>query len=47
MNIEKNINGYWILYETVDFQLISRTYCGYTKKEAIRLFKKYIKELTK
>ena len=38
MIIEKNINGSWTISELVNGALMSRTYYGYTKREAISLF---------
>jgi hypothetical protein len=39
MIIEKNINGYWVIYETIRGYLMTKVYIGYTKMEAIKMFK--------
>lgn len=45
MTIEKTINGYYRITDIINNQLISRLYNGYTKKEAIALFRKETKNL--
>lgn len=45
MIITKNYEGAWILSDIVDGYWVDRCYYFYTKREAIALFKKYIKEL--
>jgi hypothetical protein len=39
MSVTKNIRGYWVISEVVDGYLEQRTYIGYTRKEAIAMFK--------
>ena len=46
MTIEKNINGYYVITDIINRRLIKKVYGGYTKREAIRLFKHEIKMLT-
>ena len=48
MNTEVNkINGTLTISDIVDNQWISQRYIGYTVKEAKRLFREYIKRLSK
>ena len=47
MTISKNVYGYWVISDMVGGYRIERKYIGYTKKEAIRLFKNEIKRTTK
>jgi len=47
MSVYKNANGYWIVSDIISGYLVSRTYIGYTKREAIQRFKKETKELSK
>jgi hypothetical protein len=44
MIIEKGRQGQWIISEIIDSYLITKTFFGYTKKMAIKLFKKEIKK---
>jgi hypothetical protein len=39
MLIEKSLSGYWIISNIIDGYLVTRKYSGYTKKQAIKLFK--------
>jgi len=45
MNIEKNIYGAYVISKDVNGILITRQYYYYTKKEAIKLFRAFIKKL--
>ena len=45
MIAERNVNGYWIISDIIDGYLIRRVYIGYTKKEAIKLFKQEIRRM--
>jgi hypothetical protein len=48
MNTEINkINGILTISDIVDNQWISQRYIGYTVKESKRLFKEYIRRLSK
>ena len=48
MNTEVNkINGTLTISDIVDNQWISQRYIGYTVKEAKRLFREYIKRISK
>jgi len=44
MTIEKNINGYWLITDIINGYFVKKVYGGYTKKEAIQLFKKETKK---
>tara|TARA_R100000664_G_scaffold8961_1_gene14756 strand:- start:292 stop:426 length:135 start_codon:yes stop_codon:yes gene_type:complete len=44
MNLEQTPNGLKIT-DIIGNQLISRLYIGYSKKESIKLFKQYKKQL--
>jgi len=44
MNVEQTHNGLKIT-DIIGNQLISRLYIGYSKKESIKLFKEYKKQL--
>lgn len=39
MTIEKTFQGAWKISAIINGYLVTRQYMGYTKKEAIRLFK--------
>jgi hypothetical protein len=39
MSIDKNSEGAWRISDVVDGYLVTRRYYGYTKREAIKLFK--------
>lgn len=43
MLIERNYEGAWIISDIVAGYFITRRYYGYTKREAIRLFKMEMK----
>jgi len=45
MTITKNINGYYVISDIVRGHLFTRVYAGYTKCEAIRLFKQDVKKV--
>lgn len=46
MIIKRNkVSGIWIISEIIAGYLFTRKYIGYTKKEAIREFKKEIKSI--
>lgn len=46
MNIERNREGAWVMYATDKAgYLITRSYYGYTKRQALQLFNQYMKEL--
>ena len=44
MIIEKNYQGAWVIRETINGFLETLVYFFYTKKEAIKLFRKFRKE---
>ena len=44
MIIEKNYQGAWVIRETINGFLETQVYFFYTKKEAIKLFRKFRKE---
>jgi hypothetical protein len=47
MTIEKDpIRGCYIITDIHEGQLVNRQYFGYTKSQALRLFKQFIKEST-
>lgn len=39
MTIEKNLHGAWVVYDIINGYLVHQQYYGYTKKQAIALFK--------
>lgn len=43
MSVERNPEGAWIVSDIVAGVLVSQRYYGYTKREAIRLFKMKMK----
>lgn len=48
MNIERNYSGAWVIYSSDDAgYLVTRSYWGYNKREAVRLFRQYMKEINK
>lgn len=46
ITINRTFQGAWELSTIVGTTWIHRQYMGYTKKEAISLFKEYIKDLS-
>lgn len=44
MIVEKNIYGYWVISDIKNEYRVVKKYMGYTKKEAIKLFKKFMKK---
>ena len=48
MNIERNYSGAWVIYSSDDAgYLVTRSYWGYNKREAVWLFRQYMKEINK
>ena len=47
MTAYKNHAGAWIVSDIVGSCYYVRTYYGYTKREALRLFRAYVKEAGK
>ena len=47
MIVEKNRGGYWVISDIIAEKQIMKKYLYYTKREAIRLFKKECKEIIK
>jgi hypothetical protein len=44
MTIEKNREGAWVIYALGrDGYLVTRSYYGHTKREAVRLFNEYMR----
>ena len=43
MTISKNYQGAWVIYSSHNGQLITMTYMGYTKKQAINRFKEHLR----
>ena len=44
MTIEKNREGAWVIYTLGrDGYLVTRSYYGYTKRDAVRLFREHIR----
>jgi len=42
MNIEKNREGAWVIYASGrDGYLVTRSYYGYSKRDAVRLFRTF------
>lgn len=39
MTVTRQLNGSWHIMDIIDSQLVQRTYYGYTKREAQRLFR--------
>lgn len=46
ITIDRTFQGAWQLSTIVGDRYIHRQYMGYTKQEAISLFKEYIQDLT-
>lgn len=44
MIIERNYEGAWVISDIVAGYWVTRKFYGYTKREAVRLFKQYLKE---
>lgn len=40
MTVERNIYGAWVCSDIVNGYWVTRQYYGYTKREAMRLFRK-------
>jgi hypothetical protein len=40
---ERNRYGAWVLYANVNGYLVSRQFMGYTKRDATKLFRQYLK----
>lgn len=48
MTIERNREGAWVIYALGrDGYLVTRSYYGYTKRESVRLFNEYMKEIAR
>ena len=48
MNIERNYSGAWVIYSSDNAgYLVTRSYWGYNKREDVRLFRQYMKEINK
>jgi hypothetical protein len=47
MTAYKNYTGAWIVSDIVGNRYYVQTYYGYTKREALRLFRAYVKEAGK
>ena len=45
MIIEKNTEGAWLISDIVGGYRISQRYYFYTKREAVRLFREYVRGL--
>lgn len=44
MNIEKNREGAWVIYALGgDGYLVTRSYYGYSKQDAVRLFREHMR----
>ena len=44
MTIEKNREGAWVIYASgADGYLVTRSYYGYTKRDAVRLFREHMR----
>jgi hypothetical protein len=44
MTIEKNREGAWVIYAVGgDGYLVTRSYYGYTKRDAVRLFRAHMR----
>ena len=46
LQYERNHDGAWIIYSMAAGYLVTRTYYGYTLKQATKLYKQYIRETT-
>lgn len=45
MTIEKNREGAWVIYALgEEGYLVTRSYYGYTKRDAVRLFRAFMRE---
>lgn len=45
MSIEKNREGAWIVSDIAGGYLVTRVYYGYTKREAVSLFRAHLREI--
>ena len=43
LSYRKTFQGAWVVSALVDGYLVERQFMGYTKKEATRLFRQYVK----
>ena len=43
MTIEKNREGAYVISDIVSGYLVTRSYYGHTKREAVRLFREHIR----
>ena len=43
MTIEKNREGAYVISDIVSGYLVTRSYYGYTKRDAVRLFRAHIR----
>lgn len=46
MIIDRNKEGAWRISELINNHLVTKVYYFYTKRQALKLFKQYIKQLT-
>lgn len=44
MIIEKNREGAYVISDIVSGYLVTRSYYGHTKRDAVRLFRQYVRE---
>lgn len=44
MTIEKRFHdGAWVIYSTINGYLVTRVYVGYSKREAMRIYREEVK----
>ena len=43
MSIEKNKEGAYVISDIVSGYLVTRSYYGYTKRDAVRLFREHMR----
>lgn len=43
--VTKNIHGAYVVSTIINNHFVSRSYMGYTKREAVRLFKSEVRKL--
>jgi len=43
MTIERNYQGAWVISDIIGGYRVARSYYGYTKREAVALFRAYTK----
>lgn len=45
MTVERNYEGAWVIYDNVRGYLVTRRYYGYTRREALAMFRREVRAL--